>query len=66
MGILNYRHPDIFEFIKVKQSGKLQNFNLSVLVDDSFMDHVENGYSDIFDISCMNAWSMGRAWILVL
>ena len=59
MGILNYRHPDIFDFIKIKQTGKLQNFNLSVLVDDAFMEHVENGYSDIFDISCMNAWSHG-------
>jgi ribonucleoside-diphosphate reductase alpha chain len=37
MGILNYDHPDIFDFIKVKLTGKLQNFNLSIMVKDEFM-----------------------------
>ena len=41
IGILYYWHPDIFDFIKVKLIGKLQNFNLSILVDDAFMKMVD-------------------------
>lgn len=37
IGILNHNHPEIFDFIRVKLEGKLQNFNLSVMVDDAFM-----------------------------
>ena len=37
MGILNANHPEIFDFIRVKLSGKLQNFNLSIMVNDEFM-----------------------------
>ena len=37
IGILDYWHPEIFDFIKVKLTGKLTNFNLSVLVNDEFM-----------------------------
>ena len=40
IGILNYDHPEIFDFIKVKLEGKLQNFNLSILVNDGFMKMV--------------------------
>lgn len=40
MGIANANHPDIFDFIRVKLQGKLQNFNLSILVDDKFMKKV--------------------------
>jgi ribonucleoside-diphosphate reductase alpha chain len=43
MGILNYTHPEIFDFIKVKLEKKLQNFNLSIMVDDSFMNKVLDG-----------------------
>jgi ribonucleoside-diphosphate reductase alpha chain len=42
MGILNYNHPDIFEFVGEKARNKtLQNFNLSVGVTDEFMAFVE-------------------------
>lgn len=41
MGILNYNHPEIFNFIKVKLEKKLQNFNLSIMVTDDFMKKVD-------------------------
>lgn len=43
MGILNYNHPEIYNFIVSKLRGKLTNFNISVLVTDEFMDMVCNG-----------------------
>lgn len=43
MGVLNIYHPDIEDFITVKSStGKLTHFNLSVMVDDEFMEAVNN------------------------
>jgi ribonucleoside-diphosphate reductase alpha chain len=43
MGILRIDHPDIVEFIEAKTThGGLHNFNLSVLIPDSFMGAVEN------------------------
>jgi len=42
MATLRVDHPDIEEFIEAKRTpGRLSNFNLSVLVSDTFMDAVK-------------------------
>ncbi|MCK4387752.1 MAG: vitamin B12-dependent ribonucleotide reductase [Dehalococcoidia bacterium] len=44
MAILNVNHPDILDFVTVKEDPEaLTNFNLSVAVTDSFMKAVEEG-----------------------
>ena len=46
MGMLSVYHPDILEFIHAKSTteGRLNHFNLSVVVDDTFMQSViDNG-----------------------
>ena len=41
MGILSVYHPDILEFIHVKEKpGELENFNISVAIDEPFMKAV--------------------------
>lgn len=49
MGVIDVSHPDVEEFIKAKQeSGKLTKFNISVAVDDLFMQAVDN--NDFYDL----------------
>ncbi len=43
MGIISVYHPDVFDFITMKkEAGKLENFNISVAVDENFMLAVEH------------------------
>ncbi|MFI4940074.1 MAG: adenosylcobalamin-dependent ribonucleoside-diphosphate reductase, partial [Burkholderiales bacterium] len=50
MAVLNVEHPDIFDFITVKQErGQLNNFNISVGVPDAFMRAVEA--DQLFDLA---------------
>ncbi len=75
MGILNIDHPDIEEFISVKQTeGVLSNFNISVGISNAFMKAVEqdknwelkdpNTKQTIKTISAVTLWSMitASAW----
>jgi len=80
MGVLRYDHPEIIEFVRSKLTGKLSNFNLSVLVDDDFMKKVKEGgevelvfgskkygiikANDLFDLICFSAWSCGCPGLL--
>ena len=71
MGILNYNHKDIWEFItSKKEEGKLSNFNLSVMVDDKFMKSVvENTNKEnvkLFDTIIQGMWENGEPSFLFL
>jgi ribonucleoside-diphosphate reductase alpha chain len=44
MGILHVTHPDIMKFIRSKEDGQnLSNFNISVAVNEEFMEKAERG-----------------------
>lgn len=61
MGILNHDHPDIFNFVKSKLTGRLQNFNLSVMVTNDFMVMEDN---NILDLICFASWVNGDPALL--
>lgn len=42
MGVLEYWHPDIFEYLSAKTNHKISFFNLSMGVNGEFMTKVEN------------------------
>lgn len=43
MGVLEYTHPEILDFIKCKSTeGNIKNFNISVMLDDDFMESVKD------------------------
>lgn len=41
IGILSVYHPDILDFVNCKNDYDLKNFNISVLIDNTFMDGVD-------------------------
>ncbi len=41
IAILNVYHPDILDFINCKNNFSLKNFNISILIDNAFMNCVE-------------------------
>ena len=44
MGVLRVDHPDIEEFVQIKQQlGVLEGFNISIAVTDAFMEALERG-----------------------
>ncbi len=46
MGIIPYWHPEIKDFITIKsQQGVLENFNISIALDEKFMKAVDDGAS---------------------
>lgn len=60
MGILRVDHPDILEFIKIKQHAEeLSNFNISVAVTDAFMRALKNN-SDYALINPRNKRTIGN------
>jgi len=51
MGILNIDHPDIKDFINVKQKeGKLENFNISVGTTAEFWESIEDEEKSTFEL----------------
>jgi ribonucleoside-diphosphate reductase alpha chain len=66
MGILNVWHPDILSFISAKaREGDIANFNLSVMVDEKFMDLVSRKmYDTIWMIhpSSGESITVGQIW----
>jgi ribonucleoside-diphosphate reductase alpha chain len=81
MGTMSVYHPDIIDFINVKeQEGKMTTTNLSVVVDDAFMNKVINDETywtefngikykeyrarDIFNMIVEGAWRNGEPGII--
>jgi ribonucleoside-diphosphate reductase alpha chain len=66
MGILNVWHPDILSFLSAKaKEGDIANFNISVMVDEKFMDFVSRKMYDkvwIIHPSSGESITVGRIW----
>jgi len=70
MGILNVWHPDILPFIAAKQTeGELCNFNISVMMNDGFMNLVAARRFDevwLTHPSSGVAVTVGRIWTAIV
>lgn len=71
MGILEYTHKDIKDFIIAKKTPNvLENFNLSVLVDNNFMKDVvndnNNDNTELFKLICESSWESAEPALLFL
>jgi len=70
MGILNVWHPDILPFITAKtKEGEFANFNISVMVNDRFMDLVSRGqYETVWLTHPLtgDAVTVGRIWTAIV
>ncbi|MFA5306016.1 MAG: adenosylcobalamin-dependent ribonucleoside-diphosphate reductase [Candidatus Babeliales bacterium] len=73
MGVLEYTHPEILNFIKCKTvEGTIKNFNISVMVDDIFMNEIldldkrglGNKNSDILNAIVDGIYNNGEPGIL--
>ena len=68
MGVLRVDHPDVREFAAAKSSGGgLRNFNLSVAVDDAFMERAAAGdpvADELLDFLSEQAWRSGDPGLL--
>lgn len=70
MGILNVWHPDIIPFITAKtKEGEFANFNISVMVNDKFMDLVSRGQMDEVWLTHPHTGdpvTVGRIWTAIV
>ncbi|PKG33274.1 adenosylcobalamin-dependent ribonucleoside-diphosphate reductase [Methanoregula sp.] len=70
MGILNVWHPDILPFITAKTTeGEFANFNISVMVNDRFMDLVSKKQFDTVWLIHPNTGdkvTVGRIWTAIV
>ena len=69
MGVLSASHPDVREFAMAKSGGDaLRNFNLSVLVDDAFMEAAlgdpPSEESELLWLFASEAWAGGDPGLL--
>jgi len=82
MGILGIEHPDIEKFIKCKDKGSFSNFNISVAINDKFMNAVQENKTfelvfngklhkkvsakKLFNMIAKHAWQTGDPGILFI